>query len=484
MNGLKKTIDKGIAYAKKNGLRGLMHRVMRKAALARPVNYEKWFAANSATLEELAWQKNHPLHIPEGWCLLMRDGIQALPDMEYRVAEAIVKHPEHDVWYTDHDYWLADGKHIGEPACKPDFDKYYLDCMNYIGGAVYVRQELLDKVNDIRRLKEDPVRWHEFLVQLTGKAGSVGHVPRILFREPWKYHCEYREYYETAYEPQTDEGEKEPLLSVIIPNKDHISDLRNCIESVIALGGYGALELLIVENNSCEEQTFAYYRELENTHPCVRILHWKKGFNYSAINNFAAQEAGGRYLLFLNNDTMMQTEGALSALMKLGRQGDVGAVGARLLYADKTIQHAGVVLGFGGIAGHAFEGKALSEYEKVPFARAVRQMSAVTAACMLVRRDVFFAVGGFDEALAVAYNDIDLCMKIRAYGKKVLYCPQAQLYHLESGTRGLEMTEEKAKRLRKETEIFCIRWQQAIAAGDPFYNPNLTLDQADYTLRR
>ena len=273
-------------------------------------------------------------------------------------------------------------------------------------------------------------------------------------------------------------------MSVIIPNKDHIEDLRLCVESLLEQGGYEPLEILIVENNSEEEATFQGYEEMKKADERIRLLNWSGVFNYSAINNDAAKKAHGEYLLFLNNDTKIKEPGALRELMDCIQREKAGAVGARLFYGDLTIQHAGVVLGYGGIAGHAFEGMSQTEYENLRYAKVIRQMSAVTAACMLVDRRAFEQIGGFTEKLGVAYNDIDLCMKLRKAGWMILYDPAAQMYHYESQTRGFEMSTEKAERVKREAEYFCQTWKEELHGGDPFYNASLTLEKPDFSLKR
>ncbi|MDO4632288.1 MAG: glycosyltransferase family 2 protein [Eubacteriales bacterium] len=479
MSDLRRKLDKGIAYLRKNGIRAFAGRALKKAALSRKIRYEKWFAAHRldrAALKELQ-ETAPPLN---EFVLLMRPWIEVLEEAEARFAHMAAAHPEIELWYADHDYWLSDGKHCGLPACGPDFDEVYLDSMNYIGGAVLVSKRLIERLAlTPADVPADAEGWHDFLKRLTAEAAAVGHIPRILTREPWNYYQEYNGQKKKKAVGKTTAG-----ISVIIPNKDHIQELRQCVKSVLERGGADELEILIVENNSTEAETFAYYEKLKKQDARIRVLTWEKGFNYSAINNFAAEKAEKDLLLFLNNDTEVRDAGCLAELAENLEKYHAAAAGARLLYKEGTIQHAGVVLGFGGSAGHAFEGFTEEAYDQIPFAHVVRQVSAVTAACLLVRKEVFLKAGGFDTALAVAYNDIDFCMKLQKLKEKIIYCPEAVLYHYESATRGLELTPEKAERIRRETALFTERWSEEIAAGDPFYNPNLTLETADYSLKR
>ena len=273
-------------------------------------------------------------------------------------------------------------------------------------------------------------------------------------------------------------------MSVIIPNKDHADDLSQCIASIQEKSAYRNFELVIVENNSTDEETFSYYQKLQREYENVRVVYYEGGFNYAKINNFGVQEAAGEYLLLLNNDTEMIDGEVIGELLGYCMREDVGAVGAKLLYGDDTIQHAGVVLGFGGTAGHAFIGK--HRYDAGYFGRILcaQDYSAVTAACMMTKRSVYEAVGGMTEELAVAFNDIDYCLKVRELGKLVVYDPYAELYHYESKSRGLEDSPEKVERFLGETERLLSFWREQIEAGDPYYNRNLTLDNSDFSLRR
>ena len=216
----------------------------------------------------------------------------------------------------------------------------------------------------------------------------------------------------------------------------------------------------------------------------MRVVKWEREFNYSAINNFGAGFAKGEYLLLLNNDTEAINPDFIQEMLGFCQREDVGIVGARLLYGDDTIQHAGVVIGFGGIAGHTFIGLHKAENSYFHRAMCAQDYSAVTAACLMTKKSVFDQVGGLSTELAVAFNDIDYCMKVRALGKLVVYAPYALLYHYESKSRGLEDTPEKVARFNREIAIFEKKWPDIFRTGDPYYNPNLTLDSQDFSLKR
>ncbi len=319
------------------------------------------------------------------------------------------------------------------------------------------------------------------------------------------YHVHYNVLPET-----TVAKDQTPLISVIIPNKDHTKDLDLAIRSFLS-GNDQNLEFIVVENNSDQPETWDYYEKIQKEFPAevlpaeptdgvsiadiampehsnqprpsVRVVHWKREFNYSAINNYGVQFAHGQYLLFLNNDIELLEKDTLKEMLSYVQRPEVGICGARLLYPDGVIQHAGVVMGFGGIAGAAFIGIGDKENTYMHRAKCVQDYSAVTAACLLTKRSVFEAVGGFEESLAVAFNDVDYCMKVRALGLQVVYNPYALCHHYESKSRGLEDTPEKVERFNGEIVKLAKRWHSILRHGDPFYNPALTLRKSNFVLR-
>ena len=283
-------------------------------------------------------------------------------------------------------------------------------------------------------------------------------------------------FYHPIYENQ------QPLISVVIPNKDHTADLDKAITS-LAAGNYKNLEFIIVENNSDQAETWAYYEALPKRFPNVKVVKWDGPFNYSAINNYGVQFTHGQYLLFLNNDIEEIDPDSIDEMIGYVQREDVGICGARLLYPDEDIQHAGVIMGMGGIAGAAFVRTHDSDLSYMHRAKCIQDYSCVTAACLLTKRSLFDEVGGFTENLAVAFNDVDYCMKVRALGKLVVYNPYAKFYHYESKSRGMEDTPEKLARFHSEILTFGTTWKDILRDGDPYYSPALTFRKANFALK-
>ena len=283
--------------------------------------------------------------------------------------------------------------------------------------------------------------------------------------------------YHTTYEVQGS-----PLVSVIIPNKDHTDDLENCLRSINDKSDYKNIEFIIAENNSEDKETFAAYERLEKEFENLKVVKWEKEFNYSAINNFAAKHASGEYFLFLNNDTELITPSGISEMLGIAQRSDVGAVGAKLIYPDETVQHAGILLGFRGYAQHPFVGIGRNEFGFMVRARINCNYNAVTGACLMISKADFEAVGGFTEELPVAGNDVDFCLKVRGLKKLVVYNAFSEWYHFESKSRGYEDTPEKKARFEKEVAKFRQIWGSRIDAGDEYYNANFDMEKAPYQM--
>ena len=397
---------------------------------------------------------------------------------------------------------------------KPDYSKDNLRANNYICHFSVFAKELLQST-ELFRSAYDGSQDHDMILRLTHNAKKICHIPKILYY--WRSHpqsvaadinaktyaidaakravhdhildtegievqVESTRAFPTIFEIKYP-IKGEPKISIIIPNKDHVKDLRRCVDSVLNESTYKNYEIVIVENNSEEQSIFDYYKELEKNEN-VKIVTYEGTFNYSKINNFAVQSATGEYLLFLNNDTEVITAEWMENMLMYAQRDDVAAVGAKLYYGDNTIQHAGIVLGLGAhrAAGHTHY-KAPHEHlgymGRLCYAQDV---SAVTAACLLVKKALFDEVGGFDESFTVAFNDVDLCMKFRELGYLNIFTPFAEMYHYESKTRGLEEG-EKLRRFEREVAAFRAKWKAHLDAGDPYYNPNFTLDAADYSLK-
>ena len=457
---------------------------------------------------------NAAMDMASGDFILLADHDDTLtPNALYEVAKAINADPLNDVIYSDEDKLDMDGGALFEPHFKPDFDPDLLTSTNYICHLFAVNRDLVEEVGQFDE-SFDGAQDYDFIFRCTEKARKIYHIPKVLYH--WRCHqgstASNPESKLYAFEAgaraikahfdrlgiETESIEKgvdygkyhvrfaiqgEPLVSVIIPNKDHTADLDVCVKSLMEKAAYKNLEYIIIENNSTEKATFEYYEKLQREHENVKVVTWEREFNYSAINNFGVKYASGDYFLFLNNDTEIIEPDTIQEMLGYCQREDVGAVGARLLYQDDTIQHAGVVVGFGGIAGHTFIGLHKSENSYFHRAMCAQDYSAVTAACMMTKRQVFEAAKGFSEELAVAFNDIDYCMKVRAQDKLVVYNPYALLYHYESKSRGLEDTPEKIARFNREIRIFSEKWPDILKNGDPYYNPNLTLRKSNFALR-
>lgn len=455
---------------------------------------------------------NAAAELAKGEYLMFCDHDDTLePDALYEIVKAI-NDTDADVIYTDEDKVSMDGQHYFDPNFKPDFNLFRLRENNYICHIFVVRKSLTDETGMLRS-EFDGAQDFDFILRCCEKAKKITHIPKVLYH--WRCHMDstaadpsskayayeagrkaIREHYQRmGIDATVDMTERpgwyrshikiqgNPMVSIIIPNKDHTDDLELCLFSMSRKSTYRNYEVLIVENNSEKEETFEYYKKLPERYPKVRVLTWEKEFNYSAINNFAAEEAQGEYLLFLNNDVEILTPDWIEEMLQNCQQENVAAVGAKLYYPDDTIQHAGVVLGLGGIAGHIM--CRASREDPGYFGRmiSVQEISAVTAACMMVKKSEFDSVKGFDETFQVAFNDIDLCMKFRAAGKKIIFTPYAELYHYESKSRGLEDTPEKQFRFDKEVKRFQEKWAQQLEMGDPYYSPNLSVTEGDCSLR-
>lgn len=398
---------------------------------------------------------------------------------------------------------------------KPDYAIDTLRGNNYICHFSVFDRKLLEGT-ELFRTRFDGSQDHDMILRLTTAAEKVVHVPKLLYY--WRSHkgsvasgIGAKSYaIEAARGAVSDHLERQgfhnfeiistrafetifrikyeltacPKVSIIIANKDHPGDLERCITSILDKSTYENYEIIIVENNSTGGEIQEYYKEIERL-PNVKVVTYEGGFNYSAINNYGVSFAKGEYLLLLNNDTQVISINWLEELLMYGQRSDVGAVGAKLYYEDKTIQHAGIVIGLGAhrTAGHTHY---KVNYENVGYMGKLcysQDVTAVTGACLLVKKSLYDEMGGLDESFAVALNDVDFCLRLRQKGYLNVWNPYCELYHLESKSRGMDDVEEKAVRYNKEAEAFRLKWRKELEAGDPYYNPNFSLDRSDYSLR-
>ena len=465
---------------------------------------------------QISENTNSAIEIATGDFIAFADHDDELtPNALFECVKAINEKPQTLVLYTDEDKMSMDGHKFFQPHFKPDYNPDLLCTVNYICHLFVVSRKVIEKVGGLRS-EFDGAQDYDFVLRCVEavKDEEICHIPKILYH--WRCHEDstaenpesklyafeagrravQAHYERTGIHAEVFKGEylglyrtkfirdHDPLISIIIPNKDHIDDLKRCMESIEQKSTYKNYEYIIVENNSTDSATFEYYKKLEAENPKVRMVYWDGVFNYSAINNYGASFAKGEYLLLLNNDTEIINPDCLEELLGYCMRKDVGAVGARLYYEDDTIQHAGVVIGFGGIAGHCFVQQKRGTTGYCHRIICAQDYSAVTAACMMVKKSAFDAVGGLSEELAVAFNDIDFCMKLRKAEYLIVYNPYAELYHYESKSRGLEDTPEKVARFNKEIATFEKKWPEILENGDPYYNPNLTLKSQDFSLKR
>ena len=463
----------------------------------------------------IAENTNAAMRMADGDFIVFGDHDDELhPTALFECMRELERYPQADFIYSDEDKIIEATGHHTEAHFKSDLNMELLRTNNYICHLSVVKKSLADKVG-VLYTQFNGSQDHDYVLRCVEKAECVRHIPRILYH--WRINdnstaksASTKTYANTAgvnavsahlkrmgidgevkngvapgfYDIRYKLTEK-PLVSVIIPNKDHLDDLTRCLESMENVNNYHNVEYIVVENNSVLEDTFEGYKELEKKYgDKFKLVKWDGIFNYSAINNFGARYAKGEYILLLNNDTSVIEPDSLRCMLAQCQRAEVGIVGAKLLYDDDTVQHAGVIMGYQGVAGHAFTGIGDDVYGY--FARAVlsQELSAVTAACLLTKRSVFDEVGGLDESFEVAFNDIDYCMKVRAAGYKIIYDPHAKLHHYEYKSRGAEDTGKKQERFGGEIMHFIDKWRSALIAGDMYYNPNLELVGELYTIKK
>ncbi|MCM1045105.1 MAG: glycosyltransferase family 2 protein [Candidatus Gastranaerophilales bacterium] len=428
---------------------------------------------------------------------------------------------------------------------KPDYAPDNLRANNYICHFSVFSREILEG-NELFRPKFDGSQDHDMILRLTDNAKKIVHVPKLMYY--WRSHAgstaagiEAKPYAIQAAKRAVAEHLKKhgyehfqiistrafetifriryeiignPMITIVIANRDHVQDLRRCVTSILGKSTYDNYEILIVENNSSTEEIKAYYTELMGypypgaktkggtdggicysgeSQVCdgraagarVAIVTYQGEFNYSAVNNLGVSYAKGDYILLLNNDTEVITVNWMEELLMYAQREDVGAVGAKLYYADKTIQHAGVVIGLGAhrTAGHSHYKQHRQNLGYMGRLCYAQDVSAVTGACLLVKKSLYEEVGGLDEGFVVSLNDVDFCLKLRERGLLNVFTPFAELFHYESASRGLDDVGEKAERYERESAKFREKWKKVLEQGDPYYNPNFSLDRSDFSLK-
>jgi O-antigen biosynthesis protein len=447
----------------------------------------------------IAEATNAALRVASGEFIGLLDHDDELsPDALYENVRLLQDSPQADVIYSDEDKLDLEGRNC-EPFFKPDWSPELLLSYMYTCHFSLYRRELVNQIGGFRPGFEG-AQDYDLMLRVAQRSDRILHIPKVLYH--WR-----KSPASTAADPGARSGsinaglralrehiervglESEvmvtdrpnsyrvkpsirgtPLVSIIIPHKDHPAMLDKCIQSIKNRTTYRNYELIIVDNGSSSPEARQYLSALPH-----RVVHYNEPFNFSRMNNLAARECKGDYLLLLNDDTEVISPGWLTAMLGYAQLPEIGAVGAKLYYPHDSIQHAGVVLGMRGIAGHWLYRFPRSSRGYFNSLHTVRNFSAVTAACVLFRREVFDSVGGFDEKLAVSYNDVDLCLRIRQAGYRIVWVPEAELYHCEFATRPKLLDPREVDYMKK-------RWS-AVLENDPYYNPNLTLDSGGLALR-
>ncbi|MBO5398598.1 MAG: glycosyltransferase family 2 protein [Clostridia bacterium] len=465
--------------------------------------------------EGISGNTNEALKMVTGDYIALLDHDDLLSDYAlYFVVECINNHPDVEFMYSDEDKINEKGDRY-DAYFKPDFAPDTLRCQNYICHFSIFKKELMDKLEGFRS-KYDGAQDYDIFLRMSEitEPSKIRHIPRILYH--WRVHSEStakldsnaKNYafdngvvaiqdhinrlglkgkvtpgevggtYRTDYEVIGN-----PKVSIIIPNKDGKDILEVCIKSLLEKTTYTNYEIVIVENNSTSKEIFKYYTELEKNEKIKVVKYPETGFNYPAIINYGVRNSDGEYVVQLNNDTELITPNWLELMLGFCQRKDVGGVGVKLYYPDNTIQHAGIIVGLGGVAGHRFKEVPKGGHGYFAKESMIEDLSAVTAACIMNPRSVYEEVGYMDEGFAVAFNDVDFCLKIREKGYLIVYNPFVEFKHYESKSRGTENTPEKIKRFQGEIARFKERWQDFLDEGDPYYNINLSLDTEQYHIK-
>jgi len=433
------------------------------------------------------------------------------PHAFYEIIDSLNSNKDINLIYSDEDTISAKGVKRSNPLFKPDFGWDTLRSNNYIGTFIVIRKVFFDKIGGFREGFNE-AQDYDLVLRAAEQTSNLYHIPKVLYHKRFddnKQHTHVQNIdYLISARKALDEHLKrrglsgdidfvpaagvfrikyhltsEPLISIIIPNKDNIDILKTCLDSILSKSTYKNYEIIIIENNSTSNQTFSYYNEI-NGKDNIKVVYYpyKEEFNYSRINNYAAIYSSGEYLLFLNNDIEIITAGWIEEMLSFAQRDDIGATGAKLYYSDDTVQHCGCIIGIGGVAGHIHRFALRKDNGYMNRLIIAQNVSAVTGACLLMKKKLFNDINGFNENLRVAYNDIDLCLKIIDRGLNIVVTPYAELYHYESKTRGYEDTPEKKERQKREGAVFLEQWGDFIKKGDPNYNPNLSLIREDFTL--
>ncbi|KAF5089475.1 Glycosyl transferase family 2 [anaerobic digester metagenome] len=454
---------------------------------------------------------NSALAIATGEFVGLLDNDDTLAEFAlYEVVKLLNEHPEADLIYSDEDKLSEDNKR-SQPFFKTDWAPDILLATNYICHFGVYRKTIIDEIGGFRKGYEG-AQDYDLVLRFTEKTNQIFHIQKILYH--WRMisnstavnpdskgyafeaglksledaldrrgikgtvsHGAFPGVYNIEYEI-VNAG----LVSVIIPTRDNAADLKACIDSIYEKTIYENFEIIVADNGSEKEDTFKLFEYYTRKYPQqFKVVRIDIPFNFSKINNLAVKESKGEYLLFLNNDITVITKGWMKRMVSYAQQEHVGAVGAKLYYPDNTIQHAGVLLGMGGVAGHGHVGFPRGDYGYFGKLVTTNNYTSVTAACMMVKREDFDRVNGFEEKLTVAFNDVDFCLKLYEAGKFNVWLHDVELYHYESKSRGAEDTYSKYKRFNSEIKYMKDHWLNYIK-NDPYYNRNLTRVDGNYAI--
>lgn len=533
-------IKSALRYIKNNGFKGLYSTCINKIRFGKVIldEYATWIANNEPNEVELEKQKeykscqnlkfeiicndnqklinsiekqtysNYQISVLEkykvqnivsnsksDYIIFIGQDIELMPFTLYELVKSI-EYRDSILIYSDNDK-LINNKRI-EPHFKPGFARDTIVSQNYIDGFIAVKTTFLKVHNEIlENLNKNII--YDIVLQISEKTRKIEHIPKILYHKTTeqinidtsdekkiiekhlqRMNLEYDSIQDGMFKGQYKINYKiqgNPLISLVVPNMDHIDDLEKLLNS-LKKSTYSNYEVVIVENNSKNKETFEYYEKITHEDKRIKVVKFEINyFNYSSIVNYGVEHSNGEYIVMVNNDIEFITPDWMEQLLMYAQRPDVGICGAKLYFPDRTIQHAGVTIGTRGLAGHRNREISEKDFFRDDYINIVQDLSAVTAACFMVRKQLYIDMLGFDEKLAVAFNDVDFCLKVRAAKYLIVYNPFVEAYHYESKSRG-EDTEnsEKQKRFAREYELFVKRWSKVIAKGDPYYNKNYRLD--------
>lgn len=453
----------------------------------------------------ISGNSNEALKLATGDYIALLDHDDLIPIFSlYEIVKEINRNPDADFIYTDEDKIIEEKENRISPHFKQDYAIDTLRSYNYICHFSILKKELMQKLKGFNS-EFDGSQDYDLILRATEQANKIIHIPKILYHwrisensvasgaqaKPYAYEAAKRAIL-AHLERCGISGAKvedsriiglykitypvigKPKISIIILNKNHKKDLKRCINSILK-STYTNYEIIIVENNSSKKSIFKYYDKIKSEKIKIETCNLDK-FNYSKLNNYGVSKSTGEYLVFLNNDTKIITKNWLENIVGNCQRKEIGAIGAKLIYKNKRIQHGGVVLNLTGTAGHLN----LNEKEKNPgyMGRIMIQqnVSAVTGALLGISKKDFEKIGGFDESFPIAYNDVDLCLKLLEDGKLITYNPYIEAYHFESKSRGYDNTEEKKERLKKEEEKLKSKWKKYFNNTDKYFSPNFRVD--------